>query len=152
MPLEERRLFLEKQDKERVLRIIDFLKSEVSDCQMKFLNIDFKKYSQDSDVRISLERCVENIVNASLDITKIILVDENLSIPETYREYFIRLFEAKLLDQETAGLLAQNVKLRNILVHQYVDTRWKSIHDFLSAGWNVYQKFLESINSYLKNH
>lgn len=140
---------LEKADKERLAEIADFLETELKDIKSKFQNIDFKSYASDRGLARNIERCIENIVNSSLDAVKIILVAEKLPIPDTYREYFLSLYTAGLVDEETANTLADGVKLRNILAHHYLDIRWDRIKRFLSIDWERYEKFVYIIKKYI---
>lgn len=143
---------LEQADKERLARIIDFSKSELSDIETKFKNIDFKAYSSDRSLARDLERCIENIVNSSLDAAKIILVHEKLPMPETYKEYFMRLFSKSIIDEETASSLSDGVKLRNILSHQYLDIRWDRIKKFLNNDWKLYGKFIDVLKKNISSN
>lgn len=133
---------LNTDDKERLGRISDFLQTELKDLGVKFTKINYKVYASNSDTRRNLERCIENIVNASLDIAKIILINENLPIPDSYREYFLALYTVNLIDEKTANVLADGTRLRNILAHQYLDIRWDRIKEFLSTGYKAYEEFL----------
>lgn len=142
-------MVLEQADKERLARISDFLESELRDVKSKFKTIDYKAYVSDRGLARNIERCLENIVNSSLDATKIILVNEKLAIPDTYREYFMSLYTAGLIDEDTAKVLSDGVKLRNVLAHQYLDIRWDRIKKFLAQDWSIYEKFLDFIKKYL---
>ena len=140
---------LERVDKERLARISDFLQEELKDFRDKFLKVDYKSYKADSDLRRNIERCIENIVNASLDIAKIILVSEEIAVPETYREYFLSLTTKDIIDETNASMLANGVRMRNILAHQYLDIRWQKIEGFITTDWKAYETFLNSIKKYL---
>lgn len=142
-------MVLEQADKERLARIADFLETELKDAKTKFKAVDFKVYSSDRGIARNVERCLENIVNSSMDAAKIILIDEKLPIPETYREYFLSLYTAGLVDENTANKLADGVKLRNILAHQYLDIRWDRIKRFLAEDWKSYESFLDFIKKYI---
>ena len=142
---------LQREDKERLGRIIDFAKAELKDLKVKFLDLNFNSYNQDSDKRRSLERCIENIVNASLDIAKIILVGEDLTIPDKYKDYFLNLSSAGLVDENISRIIADGVKMRNILAHQYLDMKWDSIKRFLSRDWIAYEKFVDHVKNYLSS-
>lgn len=83
---------MQNEDKARLIKIIDFLEEELSDLQNKFLNVDYILFQTDRDLRRNLERCIENIVNSSIDIAKIILINEDAAVPTTYREYFYNLY------------------------------------------------------------
>ena len=138
-------MHLERPDKERLARIVDFLQDELDDFKEKFLTIDYKNYSTNNDIRRNLERCIENIVNASLDAGKIILINEKISIPDTYREYFLSLGVKDILDKNTADILANGVRLRNILAHQYLDIRWQKLEKFIVSDWNAYEIFVDGV-------
>jgi hypothetical protein len=49
------------EDRERLIRYIDFMELELSDFP-KFLKVDLKIYNEDKDMRRNLERWIENIV------------------------------------------------------------------------------------------
>ncbi|MEW6619476.1 MAG: DUF86 domain-containing protein [bacterium] len=115
---------------------------ELSDLS-NFFDLDYKTYQEDRNKRRSLERCIENIVNASLDIAKIILVSENKEIPDTYKEYFLNLSTMGLISNNLSQNLAEGTKLRYILAHQYLDIRWDSIKKFLSNKGKEYQEWLK---------
>lgn len=136
---------LEQADRERLARIADFLQIELDDVRTKFSQLNFKSYSQDRDLRRNVERCVENIINASLDAAKVLLVCREMAIPDTYREYFLSLHAADLLDKDTADILAEGVRLRNVLAHRYLDIRWKRVESFLRRDWKAYEGFLTLI-------
>lgn len=142
---------LERQDKERLLRIVDFLSTELTDLKNKFLETGFKDYQTNSDLRRNLERCIENIVNSSLDTAKIILITEKLAVPDTYRDYFFSLCAKDLIPAKIGDTLAEGVRLRNILAHQYLDIRWKRIEDFLKNDWMAYEEYINCLKKYLEN-
>lgn len=140
---------LQQADKERLGRIADFLQIELNDVKKKFQGVDFKLYSSDRDLSRNVERSVENIVNASLDAAKVILVSKELPIPDTYREYFLSLYGADLIEEDTSNRLAEGVRLRNVLAHQYLDLKWDRIKKFLKQDWTFYEKFLNFIKGFI---
>lgn len=143
---------LEREDRERILRILDFVCTEIEDFKSKFLTIDFATYFNDRDIRRNMERCIENIVNSSLDLAKIILIVEDLLIPDTYAKYFLSLHTAGLISEEDAFVLGETVRLRNILAHEYLDIRWGNIKRFLSEKWKYHQKLAEIVVKYLEKN
>jgi len=141
---------MEMADKERIARIADFMRSELDDVASEFQGIDYKSYLHDRNLARNLERCLENIVNSSLDAAKIILVNEKLPIPDTYREYFLSLISSSIIDENTANKLSEGVRLRNVLAHQYLDLKWDRIKKFVFEDWKYFKKFLEVVESYVK--
>ncbi len=141
---------LRKVDIERIIKIIDFLETEISDIE-KYKGLTLLVYEKDREKRRSVERWIENIVNASLDIAKIILVAKDKKIPDTYKEYFIEICGTGLIDGEIAEKLAEGVKIRNILAHEYLDIKWKSIEGFIFDGYKVYLDWLNASKNFIKN-
>jgi len=136
------------EDKERLIRYVDFMESELSDFS-KFSNIDWKVYSEDKDVRRNLERWIENLVNCSIDIAKVILVVEERRIPQTYKEILKELGATQHFDEEFGENISQWAVLRNILAHEYLDVRWNSIKKFIQSAEPVYKRLITKIKSFL---
>ena len=141
---------LGKDEQERLARICVFLATELGDLQ-GFLGTRQADYQSDGNLRRNLERCIENVVNASLDIAKILLVSEGLPIPPTYKEYFLQLPALSgFLDEALAEDLARWARLRNVLAHEYLDVRWRRIREFLDSGWQSHEALLKATESYLR--
>lgn len=139
---------LNREEKERILRIVDFLNLELNDLKKKFLNVSKTDYFKDRDLRRNLERCIENIVNASIDIAKILVINIDKPIPDTYREYFYSLLP-EINDEALIESLAEGVSLRNILAHQYLDIRWPKVKRFLGES-EIYKNFLDRLENIVK--
>ena len=135
--IKERSRSLSPQDKERLTRIVDFLKTEIKDKD-KFKDLDQKTYERNSDIRRSAERWVENIVNASIDIAKILLASNKAKIPQTYKEAIQKLPIALDFDEKTASGIAEFTKLRNVLAHEYLDLRFNQIKKFIEKMEPLY--------------
>ncbi|MCZ7627470.1 MAG: hypothetical protein C3F12_14020 [Candidatus Methylomirabilota bacterium] len=141
---------LGKEGQERLARILVFLETELADLRA-FADMRYGNYQSDRDRRRNLERCIENIVNAALDIAKILLVSEGRPIPPTYKEYFLQLPAISgFLDEPVAEDLAEWARLRNILAHEYLDIRWQRIREFLDSGWQSYESLLKATEAYLR--
>jgi len=89
--------------------------------------------------------------NASLDIAKILLASQESEIPDTYRQYFMSLSSSGFIPESSASRLAEGVGLRNILAHQYLDIRWKSVKKFLSETVETYFEWLEIARRLVKS-
>ena len=97
------------------------------------------------------KRWVENLINSLIDISKIILTIEKVTLPETYREIAFSLSLVNEFDKEGIEKLSGWVRLRNIIAHEYLDIRWDSIKKFIEQTQPLYCAFLEKIKEYLKN-
>ena len=141
---------LKKEIKVRLIKHITFLEKEISDYE-KFKSLTWGEYDQDRDKRRNVERWVENIISSSIDISKIILASEDRLLPDTYKNVVLTISLVPGFDKETMEYLAEWVKLRNIVAHEYLDIRWNQIKRFINETEVPYKIFLESVKKYLKN-
>ncbi|MCF6155803.1 MAG: DUF86 domain-containing protein [Candidatus Brocadia sp.] len=142
-------MVLVPEDRERLIRYADFMKSELSDFQ-KFSKIDWKTYNGDRDTRRNLERWIENIVNCSIDIAKVILASEDRRIPTSYKEILKELGASPHFDEVFGENISQWAVLRNILAHEYLDIRWTTINEFIQTAEPIYRTLLNKIKSILQ--
>ena len=139
---------MRKEDRERVIRLLDYLESEVDEYPV-FSNLSWETYQKDKEKRRNVERWIENIVMSSIDITKILLASENRPIPDSYKEI---LYHTGLLgdfDEEFGKKLSRWAGLRNIVVHEYLDIRWKKIKEFINESEPVYRQLIKGIKKIL---
>ena len=108
--------------------------------------VDKPIYLNDRIRRRSVERWVENIVNASIDISKILLASEKKKLPDTYREVLDSLCELPGFDKGLSVKLADNTKLRNVLAHEYLDLRFEKLQSFVLSADGVYKKLISYVN------
>lgn len=140
---------LKKEVKYRLIKHSSFLKNELKDHET-FINLTYEEYDQDRNKRRNVERWVENIVNSSIDIARIILVSEGLTLPDTYKEMINSLSCIPDFNDMNLKKLSGWVKLRNIMDHEYLDIRWSSIKEFISESKPLYENLLESVKKYLE--
>ncbi|MFH1386894.1 MAG: HepT-like ribonuclease domain-containing protein [bacterium] len=140
-------MIFSESEKGSVFSRLSFLESEIKDLD-EYRNISWETYRQEKTARKTVERTIENIVNALIDISKIILSDKSAGdIPQTYGAVILKLAELKIIDFPLAEKLAEYVKLRNFLSHQYLDLRWDKIKGFLSGAPEHFQHFIQQINN-----
>lgn len=133
-------------DQERLIRIADFLETELREYP-KFGGLNQKDYENNPDLRRNVERWVENIVNASIDSAKILLASEKKRLPQTYREILEELFLLPGFDAEAAKKLGELAKLRNILTHEYIDIRFNHIRAFIQDSEPAYRALLDFVKT-----
>jgi uncharacterized protein YutE (UPF0331/DUF86 family) len=138
---------LKKEVKYRLIKHISFLKNELKDYEI-FIPLTWEEYNQERSKRRNVERWVENIINSSIDIARIILTSEGLSLPDTYKEVVNSLSAVRNFDNVSMDKLSGWVKLRNIISHEYLDIRWASIKEFISESKPFYENFLKRAKEY----
>lgn len=134
-------------DRSRLLRIVNFLAAELTDAE-RFASIDRDGYARDNDLRRSMERWVENLVNASIDVAKILVASERLPAPHTYRETVEMLVSVPglALDSTVLRRLAENTRVRNLLAHEYLDIRYARVAEVIRDASRVYGALLEAVS------
>jgi len=140
---------LKKEVKARIIKHITFLEAELADYS-NFRTLSWEEYNTQRDKRRNVERWIENIVNSSIDITKIILTVENLPLPDTYKEIVNSLALVQGFDKEDMERLSEWVKFRNILIHEYLDIKWSFINRFIHETELQYKNFLEKVKEYIE--
>lgn len=137
-------LTLKPEQIEGILRRLEFLRVESGDIT-SFTSMTQAEYAEDRNRRRNLERLAENIANSVVDITKIVLESSNLPAPSTYREIVLCLPALGVLDETLTQRLANMVRLRNIVAHEYLDIRWASLRRFIDEAPAAVKEFRASI-------
>lgn len=135
---------LTEEDKHILNRRLIFLDSELSDAG-KFTNLTQMEYEKDRAKRREIERWIENLVNAAIDIAKTLLASQKRPIPSTYREILRSISSLPDFPQGLGEQLAHWSELRNILAHEYLDIRWKRIEDFIKKAEPYFKNLIEIV-------
>jgi uncharacterized protein YutE (UPF0331/DUF86 family) len=142
---------LKKEIRFRLIKHLTFLENELKDYEI-FETLSWKEYNDDRGKRRNVERWIENIINSSIDIAKLILTSEGRSLPDTYKDVVKNLSLISAFSEEGMKKLSRWVNLRNIISHEYLDIRWASIQKFISESKLHYGEFLKRVESYLREH
>ncbi|MEW6684876.1 MAG: HepT-like ribonuclease domain-containing protein [Candidatus Edwardsbacteria bacterium] len=147
--IKKRAKSLTKEEKSRLLVRIDFWEGQIEEL-FRFRNLTFKEYQEDIDKRRIIERWAENIINATIDIAKIILASEKKSMPRTYEEALQNFGIFAGLTEKEAKRLSRFANLRNILAHEYLDILYHKIQNFIKEIPTLYKKISNFLEKYLK--
>ena len=139
---------MERENKTRLIKHVAFLEEELKDYE-SFRSLSQEEYNKETDKRRNVERWIENIINSSIDIAKIILSSENIPLPDSYREAIALLSLVSDFDKDDIDRLSDWVRLRNIISHEYLDVRWNSINRFINQAVPIYKSFLETLKKYV---
>lgn len=148
MRIYERSRSLSSEDKSNLIKHLVFLENEFKDTAY-FQSVTQQQYVDDRAVKRNIERWVENMIMASLDIAKIALASEKRDIPDSYRE-ILRTLGLLYFDEAFANSLALFAELRNLVAHEYLDLRWKKIKKFTDAANKIYPIFLARMRELTK--
>jgi uncharacterized protein YutE (UPF0331/DUF86 family) len=139
---------MRKEDRERLIRLLDYLESEVDEFAM-FSDLTWEIYQKDKVKRRNVERWIENIVMSATDLVKVLLASENRPIPDSYKEILYNVGLIADFDEEFGKRLSRWAGLRNIVVHEYLDIRWKNIKEFIGEGEPVFRQLINGMKKIL---
>ncbi|MEK7501022.1 MAG: HepT-like ribonuclease domain-containing protein [Patescibacteria group bacterium] len=140
---------LTPEDKSRILERVVFLENELAEVA-KFQKASRQDYEGNKPLRREMERWAENIINAQIDIAKIVLACERKEIPKTYEEVLSQFAALAGLDEPAALKLSGFARLRNILAHEYLDILYQKITSFIDQFPPLYIKISAFLKEYLK--
>jgi uncharacterized protein YutE (UPF0331/DUF86 family)/predicted nucleotidyltransferase len=138
---------LSPEDRANLTELLVFIENEWSDFT-QFAQMKQSEYVAHRDNKRNMERWVENLVMASLDISKIILASEKKDVPHTYQDT-LRSIGLLFFDDAFAETFASCAEMRNMVAHEYLDLRWRRIQQFITTAQTVYPRFIEKIQKYL---
>jgi uncharacterized protein YutE (UPF0331/DUF86 family)/predicted nucleotidyltransferase len=140
---------LSKEMKERLMIRIDFLKDEWQKAD-RFKDLTFKEYSVNWEKRKVIERWIECIINALIDIAKIVLASERKPIPKSYGDALLHFGFLVGLNETEAEDLSGFADLRNILAHEYLEVIYEKIEEFIKKFPLFYERIFAFLEDYLK--
>ena len=141
---------MRREFKSSLIRHLNFLEDELKDYA-QFKELTKQQYLRDRDKRRNVERWVENVINSTVDISKVILTVEEINIPDTYRGIVSAISSVGGLENIKAEEISRWIRFRNIIAHEYLDIRWSSIKRFIAETETLYKAFLRIVKQYLKN-
>ena len=133
----------------KLIRLTAFLGDELEDFP-RYRGIDARLYRVDRFKRRELERWIETMITACVDLAKAILVLEGRALPYRYAALIMALEGVRGFSSPTLERVSRWVRLRNLLAHEYLDLRWEGIKGFLQQGEEDVRAYLAEVEAYLK--
>jgi len=140
-----RREDLHQADRAKLIPYIDYLEKELSFLAIYEKEVDWKIYQSQRSKRLEVERWVECLINATLDISKTLMTIRVEDIPETSREVLFQTGARIYNTEEEAKAFSELAKIRNTLAHRYLDIKWQDIKRFFQIVPKLYSPFLDYV-------
>jgi len=137
------------EDRELLLEKIHFLRAELKEIE-EFKKLTFQEYSKNKVKRRNIERWVETILNATIDIAKLILASEGGRMPRSYEEALLGFVTFIGFEFEEAKKFSKFAGIRNILAHEYLDILYSRIQKFLEQAPESYERIMVFLETYLE--
>ena len=135
--------------KERLEIRFDYLNDEMKKLE-RFKKLKLDDYLTNWDERKIVERWTESIINALIDIAKIVLASEKKEIPKSYGDALFYFGFMLSLGEEDSEKLSEFAALRNIMAHEYLEILYGRIQNFIKEFPRFYKKISNFLEKYLK--
>jgi uncharacterized protein YutE (UPF0331/DUF86 family) len=136
---------LRRVDKSKIISSLDYLEKELPFLSGYKKEVDWKVYQTQRSKRLEIERWVGSLINATMDISKILLAVGNEEVPETSREILFKVASLVFGNEVKAEAFSELAKIRNTLAHRYLDVKWEDIKRFLQLVPELYPLLLDFV-------
>ncbi|MFZ2357007.1 MAG: HepT-like ribonuclease domain-containing protein [Candidatus Omnitrophota bacterium] len=116
----------------RIAESLQFITSEIKEFEQDYLDKALQDYQQDKKLQKLMDRTLENILTALIEISGTVLAREGISV-ENYAlalKECAKKFGLSGSEQDSLGKLAVQ---RNRLAHRYLNFRWQAIMMFIET-------------------
>jgi uncharacterized protein YutE (UPF0331/DUF86 family) len=109
----------------------------------RYVGIGLAEFEADQDLQDIVERNLEVLIQATIDLGLHLLAGRADPLPETNRAVFTRLVQEGIVEAELGGRLERMAGFRNLLAHGYSRLVPEQVHASLSH--------LDDVRSYVRS-
>ena len=113
----------------RIAESIQFISQELKEFEEDYSNKNWTEYQEDKKLQKLIDRTVENILTALIDVCGTILTEEGIG-GESYADALTKCSKYFGFPEEEQEKLANLAIQRNRLAHRYLNFRWQAIKMF----------------------
>ena len=115
----------------RIGESLQFITGEIKEFESEYASKKFNNYQEDKKLQKLMDRTVENIFTALIEICGTILVQEGIDV-ENYGEALALCSKLLGLSEEEQRNLSKLAVQRNRLAHRYLNFRWQAIQAYVN--------------------
>jgi len=116
--------------KGRITDSLQFIATEIKEFEQDYIFKSWKDYKKDRKLQKLMDRTVENIFTALIEICGTILTQQGVSV-ESYAQVLSECAQRLGFSEEEQEILAKIALQRNRLAHRYLNFRWQAINMFI---------------------
>ena len=116
----------------RIEESLQFITGEIKEFESEYANKMFNNYQEDKKLQKLMDRTVENILTALIEVCGTILVQEGVDV-ENYGEALAKCCKLLGLSEEEQINLSKLAIQRNRLAHRYLNFRWQAIKTYVDS-------------------
>lgn len=118
--------------KGRIIESLQFISNEIAEFDQDYASKRFEGYREDKKLQKLMDRTVENILTALIEVCGTLLTQEGIAI-ENYVQVLKECSKLFGLCEDEQEKLAKLAIQRNRLAHRYLNFRWEAIRMFTEA-------------------
>ncbi len=129
--------------KGRIIESVQFIAGELREFEQDYATKTRQDYENDKKLQKLIDRTVENILTALIEVSGTILVQDGIPV-ENYAHALGETAKRLSFSQDEQDNLAKLALQRNRLAHRYLNFRWQSI-EMVKKSRPLISKFLERV-------
>lgn len=118
-----------KYAKGRIEESLQFISEEIKEFENEYMDKTWVVYQNDKKTQKLIDRTVENILTALVEICGTILTNQNIPI-ENYAQVLGECAKLFGFDDDEQKSLSKLAAMRNRLAHRYLNFKWQTIKIF----------------------
>lgn len=125
---------------------LSYITKEMDEFESDYVSKTWQEYAEDTKLQKLIDRTIENILTAFIEVSGVILTNEDISA-ESYPDVMRKIGKFFDYDDGETEILAKFAIQRNRLAHRYLNLRWQ-VMKFYVQNRDILKKLLNSIYEY----
>jgi len=117
----------------RIAESVQYISEEMREFDDEYADRSWQAYREDKKLQKLMDRTVENILTALIEVSGTLLVEEGIAL-DNYGEVLSRCAALYSFSEEERLLLAKLALQRNRLAHRYLNLRWQAIETYAKTA------------------
>lgn len=138
-----------KYAKGRIIESLAYITKEMDEFESDYKLKTWQDYAADTKLQKLIDRTIENILTAAIEVSGAILTEKNISA-DSYPDVMRKVGDCLVLNRDESESLAKFAVQRNRLAHRYLNFRWQAVK-FYMENRGVLKKLVNSIYKYEKD-
>ncbi|MBI5188436.1 MAG: DUF86 domain-containing protein [Nitrospirae bacterium] len=138
-----------KYAKGRIMESLAYITKEIDEFESEYKLKTWQNYAADTKLQKLIDRTIENILTAVIEVSGAILTEKNISA-ESYPDVMRKVGDCFGFNKDESESLAKFAVQRNRLAHRYLNFRWQVVR-FYMENREVLKKLINSIYKYEKD-
>lgn len=118
-----------KYAKGRIIESLQFISSELKEFEQEYVHKTIEDYRSDRKIQKLIDRTVENILTALIEVCGTMLTQENIPT-ENYAQVLSECAKKLGFSKEEQENLSKLALQRNRFAHRYLNFRWEAVNMF----------------------